>query len=221
LSQNEIIQSANSVLQSGTTFGQTIASNVNDSVDFVKKNKSFVIQLVSRIATIFIETLFNTLKKDIFNLLTVILKDISKSQITKQTVIISKLVYVVQATYLILRSLRDYRKCKSLLDEISMLLELINNFKFSGFKIPAFLNIFATLLPGFSPERATLNVLEQLQKLGLPTGALPGGEVNLMNLFTKSLITGIDSEESENGKVETAVKLPPPFGLISTVGKKI
>jgi hypothetical protein len=60
-----------------------------------------------------------------------------------------------------------------------------------------------------------------LQKLGLPTGALPGGEVNLMNLFTKSLITGIDSEESENGKVETAVKLPPPFGLISTVGKKI
>jgi hypothetical protein len=219
-SQNEIIQSANSVLQSGTTFGQTIASNVNDSVDFVKKNKSFVIQLVSRIATIFIETLFNTLKKDIFNLLTVILKDISKSQITKQTVIISKLVYVVQATYLILRSLRDYRKCKSLLDEISMLLELINNFKFSGFKIPAFLNIFATLLPGFSAERATLNLIENLEKLGLPTGAMPDGSSNLMNLFSKSMISGIDREEAENGKVETSLKLPPPFGLLSTAGKK-
>ena len=43
----------------------------------------------------------------------------------------------------------------------------------------------------------------------------------MMNIFTKSVITGIDSEESQNGKVETAVKLPPPFGLISTVGKKI
>jgi hypothetical protein len=101
-----------------------------------------------------------------------------------------------------------------------MLLELINNFKFSGFKIPAFLNIFATLLPGFSPERATLNLIENLEKLGLPTGAMPDGSSNLMNLFSKSMISGIDREEAENGKVETSLKLPPPFGLLSTAGKK-
>jgi hypothetical protein len=216
-SQNEIIQSANSVLQSGTTFGQTVASNVNDGVDFVKKNKSFVIGLVSRIATIFIETLFNTLKKDIFNLLSVIIRDIQKSKISKQYAMILRL---VQLAYIIVRFVRDYRKCKSLLDEISMLLSLISNFKGVGFRLPAFLNLFATLLPGFSAERATLNLIENLEKLGLPTGAMPDGSSNLMNLFSKSMISGIDQEEAENGKVETSLKLPPPFGLLSTAGKK-
>ena len=216
-SQNEIIQSANSVLQSGTTFGQTVASNVNDGVDFVKKNKSFVIGLVSRIATIFIETLFNTLKKDIFNLLSVIIRDIQKSKISKQYAMILRL---VQLAYIIVRFVRDYRKCKSLLDEISMLLSLISNFRGGGFRLPAFLNLFATLLPGFSAERATLNLIENLEKLGLPTGAMPDGSSNLMNLFSKSMISGIDQEEAENGKVETSLQLPPPFGLITSAGKK-
>lgn len=216
--QNQTILSANSILQSGTTLGQNVSNSINDGVDFIKKNKAFVINLVSRISVIFIETLFNTLKKDIFNLLSVIIKDIQKSQVTKQYAIILRL---VQLGYVVAKFVRDYKKCKSLLDEISLLLSLISNFKgANGFKLPAFLNIFATLLPGFSAERATLNLIENLEKLGLPTGPMPDGSANLMNLFSKSLITGIDQEESENGKVETALMLPPPFGLISTVGKK-
>lgn len=217
ISANTLIQSANSFLQSGTTLGQKVSTTVNDGVDFVKKNKSFVINLVSRISVIFIETLFNTLKRDIFNLLNVIIKDIQKSQVLKQYAIILRL---VQLAYVIVRFVRDYRKCKSLLDEISMLLSLISNFNGAKFKIPAFLNIFASLLPGFSAERATLNLIENLEKLGLPTGPMPDGSSNFMNLFSKSMISGIDKEESENGKVETAVKLPYPFGLISTAGKK-
>jgi hypothetical protein len=218
-SASTIISSANTFLQSGTTFGQQVNNVVSDAVDFIKKYKSFMISFVTRVGAIFIQTLFELLKKEIFNLLTVIIKDIQKTQTAKQYAIILKL---VQLGYVVARFVGDYRKCKSLLDEISLLLSLISSYKGNSvFRIPAFLNLLAFLLPGFSPERATLKVLEQLQKLGLPTGALPGGEVNLMNLFTKSLITGIDSEESENGKVETAVKLPPPFGLISTVGKKI
>ena len=218
-SANTLISSANTFLQSGTTIGQQVNNVVSDAVDFMKKYKSFIISFVTRVGAIFIQTLFELLKKEIFNLLTVIIRDIQKTQTAKQYAIILKL---VQLGYVVARFVGDYRKCKSLLDEISLLLNLISSYKGNSvFRIPAFLNLLAFLLPGFSPERATLNVLEQLQKLGLPTGALPGGEVNLMNLFTKSLITGIDSEESENGKVETAVKLPPPFGLISTVGKKI
>lgn len=218
-SASTIINSANTFLQSGTTFGQQVNNVVSDAVDFIKKYKSFIISFVTRVGAIFIQTLFELLKKEIFNLLTVIIRDIQKTQTAKQYAIILKL---VQLGYVVARFVGDYRKCKSLLDEISLLLNLISSYKGNSvFRIPAFLNLLAFLLPGFSPERATLNVLEQLQKLGLPTGALPGGEANLMNLFTKSLITGMDNEESENGKVETAVKLPPPFGLISTVGKKI
>jgi len=218
-SANTIISSANTFLQSGTTFGQQVNNIVSDAVDFVKKYKSFIISFVTRVGAIFIQTLFELLKREIFNLLTVIIRDIQRTQTAKQYAIILKL---VQLGYVVARFVGDYRKCKSLLDEISLLLNLISSYKGNSvFRIPAFLNLLAFLLPGFSPERATLNVLEELQKLGIPTGPLPGGSTNMMNMFTKSVITGMDNEESQNGKVETAVKLPPPFGLISTVGKKI
>ena len=216
---NSFISSANTFLQSGTTFGQTVSNISSDAVNFIKNNKSFIINLVSKISAIFIETLFEILKRDIFNLLSVIIKDIQKSQTAKQYAVILRL---VQLAYVIARFVTDYRKCKSLLDEISLLLNMISNYRGNSlFRIPAFLNLLSVLLPGFSSERATLNVIEQLQKLGIPTGALPDGSPNQVNLFVKSLITGIDQEESSNGKVETAVKLPPPFGLISTVGKKL
>jgi hypothetical protein len=215
--QNELISSANTILKSGTTIGQQVSKEINDGVDFVKKNKTFVIALVSRISAIFIETLFEILKREIFVLLEVIIRDINKSATLKKYAIILRL---VQLAYVIGRFVRDYRKCKSLLDEIAMLLQMISN-SVGAIRLPAFLNLFAALLPGFSPERATLNVIEELQKLGIPTGPGPDGSDNLMNQFVKSVISGMDSEESQNGKVQTSVALAPPIGLISTYGKKM
>ena len=216
---DSIISSANSFLQSGTTIGQQVTNITSDAVDFVKNNRTLVINLVSKISSLFVETLFEILKRDIFQLISVIIKDIQKSQTAKQYAIILRL---VQLGYVVARLVTDYRKCKSLLDEISLLLNMISNFRGNSlFRIPSFLNLLSVLLPGYSSERATLNVIEQLQKLGLPTGPMPDGTPNQMNLSIKSLISGIDQEQTENGKVETAVKLPPPFGLISTIGKSM
>lgn len=215
---NNLIQSANSVLQSGTTFGQKVTGQINGGVDFAKKNKTFVINLTARINEIFLETLFEIIKRDIFFLIDGIIKDIEKSQVLKKYAIILRL---VQVGYIVARFIRDKKRCKSLLDEISLLLSLISSTANSaGLTVPPFLNIFAALLPGFSPERAVLNLIENLEKLGIPTGPLPDGSANVMNLFAKSLITGMDQEESENGKVLTSVTLPPPFGLVPTFGKK-
>lgn len=215
--QNELISSTNTVLSTGTTIGQQVAGIVNDGVDFIRKNKTFIIAVVSRISAIFIEVLFEILKREIFVLLEVIIRDINKSATLKRYAIILRL---VQLAYVIGRFVKDYRKCKSLLDEIAMLLQMISN-SVGAIRLPAFLNLFTAILPGFSAERATLIVLENLQKLGIPTGPGPDGSDNVMNLFVKSLISGIDAEESENGKVQTSVALPPPFGLISTFGKKM
>lgn len=215
--QNELINSVNTILKSGTTIGQQVSGVINDGVDFIKKNKTFVIAVVSRISAIFIETLFEILKREIFLLLEVIIADIRKSATLKKYEIVLRL---VQLAYVIGRFVRDYRRCKSLLDEIAMLLQMISS-TVGAIRLPAFLNLFAALLPGFSPERATLNVLEELQKLGIPTGPGPDGSENLMNQFAKSIISGMDTEESQNGKVQTSVSLAPPIGLISTYGKKM
>jgi hypothetical protein len=178
-----------------------------------------VIALVSKISALFVERLFEILKRDIFNLLEVIIRDVRKSQTNKTIEIILRL---VQLGYIIARFVTDYRKCKSLLDEISLLLQLINNtVSGAGFRIPPFLNLFSGLLPGFSPERATLNLIEELEKLGIPTGPMPDGSPNFMNFFSKSVFSGMDKEEAQNGKVEVALLLPPPYGAIPGVGKKL
>ena len=215
--QNGLINSANTILSSGTTIGQQVSKEINSGVDFIKKNKTFVIAITSRVSAIFIETLFEILKREIFVLLEIIIRDINKSSTLKRYAIILRL---VQLAYVIGRFVRDYRKCKSLLDEIAMLLQMISN-SVGALQLPAFLNLFAALLPGFSPERATLNVIEKLQKLGIPTGPAPDGSENLMNLFTKSMISGMDDEEAQNGKVQTSIILAPPIGLVNTFGKKL
>jgi hypothetical protein len=62
--------------------------------------------------------------------------------------------------------------------------------------------LLADFLPGTSAERSTINTIEELQKLGIPTGTLPDGSPNLMLLFNLSENKGAEKEKSQNGKVQ-------------------
>ena len=159
------------------------------------------------------------LKQDIINLLSTIIRDISKSAKTKKYTIYLRL---IQLLLIIVPAISDYRKCKSLLNDILQLLNLINSIV-GNTRIPGSLLLLSAFLPGTSPERSGINAFEFAQKVGLPTGAMPDGSANLMNQMVMSMIKGIDKEESENGRVDTAVLLPPQLGggLIQTVGKKL
>lgn len=220
-SANTSIQSANTVLQSGTTVGEQVNNVVEDQVDFVKKFREFTIQVVSRLNEQFLKTLFEILKAEIFLLMNDIVRDIQKSQAAKKYVVIIRL---VQLTYLLISVLSDLRKCKSLLDEITLLLSMINlGGKLPGLNGPNFsiappLLLLTQALPGFSPERASINTIQLLQKVGIPTGPLPDGSANKMLIFMKNIIKGIDLEESENGKVEAVID---PVTLIRVFGKKL
>jgi hypothetical protein len=58
----------------------------------------------------------------------------------------------------------------------------------------------------------------------MPTGTLPDGSPNLMGLYTLLTNKAVDKEESENGKLETALPIPSPAGGITflpTFGKKL
>ena len=63
--------------------------------------------------------------------------------------------------------------------------------------------MLADFLPGTSPERSTINTIEELQKLGIPTGTLPDGSPNLMLLFNLSANKGADKEQAENGTTDS------------------
>ena len=224
LTGNSIIQSANTsfqgfnaTLQSGTTTGQEVDNVIDNSVDFFKKFKTFVINTIQRINAEFLKELYEILKKDILNLLNVVITDIQKSATLKRY---TKILRLVQIGLIILQAVSDYRKCKSLVDDILNLINLINSTFNNGNRLPAPLLFLTQSLPGFSPERALINGLKILQERGLPTGDLPDGSPNLMNQFMDSLIKGMVQEEAENGTIDATVLVPPLAGGLLTVFAK-
>ena len=212
---NQNITSANTIIQSGNTTLGGVNNIVNNSTDFLKVFKTFNIQVISKIGAIFLKTLYEILKKDIINLISSVISDVSKSARLKKYTIILRLVNVL----LILAQLvDDYRKCKSLITDILLLLKTI--FGRSDGSIPMPLLLLSQFLPGTSPERATINTIELLQSVGIPTGTLPDGSPNLMGIYNLMTHKGSDKEESENGKTEGVVIVPPLTGGILRIFAK-
>lgn len=213
---NQNVTAANSVIQSGNTTLGLVDNIINNSTDFLKVFRSFSIEVISKIGAIFIKTLYEILKKDLLALIGSIIADISKSQRLKKYSIILRLIGLV---LIVAQLIGDYRKCKSLVTEILLLLKTI--FGRTDGTIPLPLLLFTQFLPGTSPERATINTLELLQSVGIPTGTLPDGSPNLMGIYNLMTHRGADKEESENGKVEGLVIVPPVTGgPLRIFGKK-
>ena len=216
-SGNTVITSANSITTSATTASSDASNVVTSGTEFLKKFKTFCIEVISRINEVFLRVLFDILKRDIVNLLSIIITDIGLSKKIKNYDIILKLVNIAFSVGLIVsEAVRDYRECKNLLDDILNLLNLINSVTGIGDSIPLPLLLLSRFLPGTSPERATINTIEILQKLGIPTGTLPDGSPNLMLLYNLATNQGADKEKL-NEKTEGVVIVPPMTGGVLRV----
>jgi len=184
---------------------------IEDFKTFMDNMKSFMVNLVSKIGSIFIEELFIQLKKNLRELVETLLVDIVKESKNAQIKIITSILYVlVQLASAVI----DWRQCKSVVDEILSLLNLAVS-GLGGGRIPNFALAFSGSLPGYSPIRAMTNVTENLQKLGLPTGDMPDGSPNLMLPSMLQQIKGVNDEHLENSKTETWCA-PVPVGLVMT-----
>ena len=202
------------MLSPKTMFGIMVAlkalkSLIGDSIDslrsFINRFKKFIVNLMSRTLSIYIEELFDLIKKNIKSLVADILRRIVEESKNKQVQMYTSIIY---ALYLLGSLILDYRKCKSIVDEILALLNLgLQSAGLGNITIPLPLLAGSAILPGVSDTRAFSNVIEQLQKSGLPTGDLPDGSPNLMNIGMFGMIKGMNQEQSENGK--TDVFIPP------------
>jgi hypothetical protein len=96
-------------------------------------------------------------------------------------------------------------------------------------KVPGLLLLFSDMLPGYSQDRAFMNIMERLDASGVKTGPI-FGESNNIGSLVKSIIDGHTEEEDQNSFIKITLKggaLPGPSGgaaiipgLISGVGKK-
>ena len=213
-SANTYINSANTLITSANTMqteiGREGSNIITSGTDFLKKWKTFSINLVSRLNEEFLRTLYEILKRDILNLVAIIIRDVERSKVLKKYAIIFRL---LEITLIIAQLINEYRRCKSLMNSILLLLNSINGLA-GGRAFPVGLLAAARALPGFSSERATINFLEKLQQVGIPTGALPDGSPNFMNIYNLLTNKAIDEERASNEKVEIVLDSP-----VTGVGK--
>lgn len=181
--------------------------------NFIRKNRALMNQLISQIGAEFVRILFEEIKKDIRNLIRAIITDISKDESGTTTAMIDKLISIA---LIVVTIVKDYRRCKSVIDSILALLNFIPLKKPS---IPIPLLQFSALLPGYSPNKAFIKAIEKCQQLGIPTGPLPDGSPNIGLQSIYAQIVGADSEQKENGKLELTVRTP--FGIFKGGGKSV
>jgi hypothetical protein len=191
------------------SLGSTIVDEIEDFATFMKNMKTYLVNMVSRIASIFVEELFKLLKKNIRRLVETLMVEIIKESKNAQLKVITGIIYILlQLASVVV----DWRQCKSVVDEI---LNLLNLAIPGGSRPPTFALATAGLLPGSSPTRAMANITEKIQKLGLPTGDMPDGSPNLILPATLQQLKGAKDEKLENGVVHTWCA-PVAVGLVVT-----
>jgi len=194
---------------------QFITDSIESYVDFCKKFSSFVIKLISRIGALFVKELTRLIEKDLFLIVRSISRDVSTEKQSTFILIINSLVEIYLALLYASQVLDDWRRCKSVLDEILKALSLVSN----KLDIPAFLLTLSEFLDGYSEVRAFLGTIEEMQKLGIPTGTMPDGGPNLDLLSKYSQLRAHNKEKAKNGKVIALSKgtFVKPWGAIAPI----
>lgn len=191
------------------SLGSAIINEIEDFPTFMKNMKTYLINLISRIGSIFIEELFKLLKKNIRRLVETLMVEIVKESKNAQLKVITGIVYILLQ---LASTVVDWRQCKSVVDEI---LNLLNLSIPGGSRPPTFALAAAGLLPGSSSTRAQANITENMQKLGLPTGDMPDGSPNIALPAIFQQLKGTKDEQLENGVVHTWCA-PVAVGLVAT-----
>ena len=96
------------------------------------------------------------------------------------------------------------------MDELQQLLNLavrkkVGRLATSGGEVPLPLLLSSRLLDGYSSTRSFLNVVQNLQELGIPTGPMPDGSPNEFVVAIKAIIDGNSKEVAENSKIAIGV----------------
>jgi len=182
--------------------GNVFVDQIENLTDFMDKMKSFLVEVMSKVGAIFVEELFNAIKNNIDTIVLALLNDIRRESQDSTVRIITS---ILSSALILIGLIQDWRRCKSVIDELLALLQLaIGRLNLN---LPLFALALSGSLPGMSETRMFANVIEEMEKTGLPTDDLPDGSPNLMLQSILSQIKGGKKEQDENGVTE--VYIPP------------
>lgn len=204
-----------------------IKSGVNQVVDVLTsmKNLSKLFwAIVKDLYWKFIREFWKLIKVDLLAFVMILVKKILKNKYKRYVVIITALIAFLKR---ILETEIDncFAIFSAMLSTIQGSLSLG-----SPISIPGILLGLSDKLPGYSQDRAYLNITERLQNLGIDLGPI-FGEDNNLPLIVKSIIDGNTEEIDTNSFIKVTNKemiIPSPVGpiiippgILNSVGKQL
>jgi len=191
--------------------------------ELVKKFYKAISKTVKELFWLFVREFWKLIKSDLLAFVSKLVQIIIKNKYKRYLTIITSLIAILKK---ILEENID--NCFSLFQTILSTLTTALSMKVP-MTVPSVLLLLSEGLPGYSQDRAFMNIMERLEASGVPTGPLYGESNDIGNLV-KSVIDGHTEESDTNGFVKTTNSLPiitgnaggpiiiPP-GILNIVGK--
>lgn len=202
-------------------------SGVNQAIDVLTsmKNLSKLFwAIVKDLFWLFIREFWKLIKVDLLAFVMVIIKKILKNKYKRYVVIITALIAILTK---ILQEGID--NCFAIFNTILSTIQ--NALSISApISIPGILLGLSDKLPGYSQDRAYLNIIERLENMGISLGPIFGVDNNLPTIV-KSIIDGNTEEIDTNSFIKVTNKemiIPSPVGpivippgILNSVGKQL
>ncbi len=196
-----------------------------NSKELAKKFYKALGNIIKDLFWLFIREFWKLIKTDLLSFIQTIVQRIIKNKYKRYLLIITSLIVLLKK---LLQN--EINNCYDLFQTILSTINAALSQK-APITVPSILLLFSESLPGFSQDRAFMNIMNKLEASGVPTGPLYG-ESNKIGDLVKSIIDGHTEEKDANSFVKIVLKggvLPgPPLaggavippGLISGVGKE-
>lgn len=147
----------------------------------------------------FIREFWGLVKKDLLSFVKKIAAQILLNKLKKIKLIIQTLINIIKK---VLKT--DIGSCTDIFNSMLRTITSALN-KSVKIPIPGLLLVYSELLPGFSSDRAYMNIIERAQASGINMGPIYGTE-NKLPLLIKSIVDGYSEEMDTNSYVKVALK---------------
>jgi hypothetical protein len=167
--------------------------------DVMKASSNLFYRIIKGIFWKFIQEFWKFLKKDLLNFIKIAAMQIISNKIKKIKTIISILIGIITKT-----SKTNPQSCSEIFSTVLAAINLALNKKIKV-PIPSLLLSMSDSLPGYSTDRAYMNVMEKMELAGINTGPI-FGESNDLPLLVKSTLEGHSDEMDANSYISIGMK---------------
>ena len=193
------------------------------AAQFMKKLWKLFKSIITDLFWLFIRNFWKLIKPDLIRWVGNLVKRILKNKYKRYATIITALIA------LLVKILEDgIDNCYELFNIILTTIDAALNA--SGiFNIPSLLLSISDKLPGFSTDRATMNINERIQNAGVKLTEIYGESNDLKDII-KGLVDGMTEEDDAHGFIKVSnkeIKIPTPVGpliippgILDSAGKR-